>query len=139
MPNHYHFLVRQEGDRPAGLLPQRVFNSYSKAYNKRYHHSGALFEGPYRVKPVTGSAHLIHLRRYIHANPVRDGFVTDPADWPYSNDAEWIGLRDGTMVDRQFISENFSDPPEYASFVLDYMDTRRLPAKVVENINLVEA
>ena len=28
MPNHYHFLLRQEGDDPAGLLPHRVFNSY---------------------------------------------------------------------------------------------------------------
>jgi REP element-mobilizing transposase RayT len=40
MPNHYHWLVRQEADRPASLLPQRVFNSFSKAYNKRYGHTG---------------------------------------------------------------------------------------------------
>ena len=44
MPNHYHFLIRQDGDQPAGLLPQRVFNSYTKAHNKRYGHSGTLFE-----------------------------------------------------------------------------------------------
>jgi len=34
MPNHYHLLVRQDDKHAAGLLPQRVFNSYSKAYNK---------------------------------------------------------------------------------------------------------
>ena len=34
LPNHYHFLVRQEDETPAGLLLQRVFNSYTKAYNK---------------------------------------------------------------------------------------------------------
>jgi putative transposase len=45
MPNHYHFLVQQAGKSAAGLLPQRVFNSYSKAFNKRYQHSGTLFEG----------------------------------------------------------------------------------------------
>ena len=45
MPNHYHFLIRQNGDYPAGLPPQRVFNSYSKAYNKKYSSSGTLFEG----------------------------------------------------------------------------------------------
>ncbi len=43
MPNHYHLLIRQNGEEPAGLLPQRVFNSYSKAYNKRYKHSDTLF------------------------------------------------------------------------------------------------
>ena len=31
MPNHYHFLIRQDGEHAAGLLPQRVFNSYTKA------------------------------------------------------------------------------------------------------------
>jgi REP element-mobilizing transposase RayT len=39
MPNHYHLLVRQDNDTRAGALCQRVFNRYSKAYNKRYHHS----------------------------------------------------------------------------------------------------
>jgi REP element-mobilizing transposase RayT len=43
MPNHYHFLVRQNGENPAGLLPQRVFNSYTKAYNKRYKSTAARF------------------------------------------------------------------------------------------------
>jgi hypothetical protein len=56
MPNHYHLLIRQDGEFRAGLLPQHVFNSYSKAYNKRYDHSGTLFEGNYRVKVIQTSA-----------------------------------------------------------------------------------
>ena len=57
MPNHYHFLVRQDGENRAGLLPQRVFNSYSKAYNRRYEHSGTLFQGPYQVIHVDHQSH----------------------------------------------------------------------------------
>jgi REP element-mobilizing transposase RayT len=79
MPNHYHILVRQDGAYSAGLLPQRVFNSYSKAYNKLYGHSGTLFEDNYKVKTVLKNSHLLHLCRYIHANPVKDGMVADPA------------------------------------------------------------
>jgi REP element-mobilizing transposase RayT len=33
MPNHYHLLLRQDGEKSAGNVPQSVFNSYSKAYN----------------------------------------------------------------------------------------------------------
>ena len=58
MPNYYHFLIRQDGEHAAGLLPQRVFNSYSKAYNKRYEHSGTLFEDNYKVKLVSKSSQL---------------------------------------------------------------------------------
>jgi hypothetical protein len=65
--------------------------------------------------------HLLHLCRYIHANPVKDGFVADPGDWPDSNYLEWIGKRSGTLVDKEFISQNFSSPEIYEEFVKDYL------------------
>src|SRR6266540_3438773 len=77
MPNHYHLLLRQDGEKPAGNVPQSVFNSYSKAYNLKYSHSGTLFEGRFRAKPVQSTSHLLHLCRYIHANSVKDGLVSD--------------------------------------------------------------
>ena len=127
MPNHYHFLVQQLSEHNAGLLPQRVFNSYSKAYNKRYDHSGTLFEGRYKAKHVDSDAYLRHLCRYIHANPVKDGLVEHIEEWPYSNYLEWMDLRTGTLVDRQFITDMFSDSASYEEFVRDYLLTRSLP------------
>jgi REP element-mobilizing transposase RayT len=130
MPNHYHFLIRQDGSQRAGLLPQRVFNSYSKAYNSRYQHSGTLFEGSYHVKPVVQTTHLLHLCRYIHANPVKDGLVAEPGDWPYSNYLEWVGQRDGTLFDHAFVQSYFDPPAYYAEFVLDYLRERKLPPEI---------
>ena len=127
MPNHYHFLIRQNGEQPAGLLMQRAFNSYTKSYNKRYGHTGTLFERRYLAKPIIENAHLWHLCRYIHANPVKDGLVISPLDWPYSNYAEWLGRRDGTLVDRVFIAEHFGTPQKYEAFVDEYVHTRSLP------------
>ena len=138
MPNHYHFLLRQDGEQPAGKLSQRVFNSYSKAYNLRYQHSGTLFEGAYHVRPVEQTAHMLHLCRYIHANPVKDGLVVDPGDWPYSNYLEWVGLRDGTLVDRAFVREYFDPPRRYAEFVVDYLRTRELPVEVARYLAQLE-
>ena len=125
MPNHYHFLIRQGTDHSAGLLPQRLFNSYSKAYNKRYDHSGTLFEGNYKVRWVQDTTYLLHLCRYIHANPAADGLVVDPADWPYSNYLEWIGERDSALVDRDFIRQHFRSAEEYRRFVLDHLEEER--------------
>ena len=121
LPNHYHYLIRQDGPHPAGLLPQRVYNSYSKAYNKRYSHSGTLFEGSYRVIPVEEDPYLLHLCRYIHANPVIHGLVDEVADWPYSNYLEWTGERAGTLVDRDFLQAHFPDPEAYKAFVAEYL------------------
>ena len=129
MPNHYHLLVRQDGQRPAGLLPQRVFNSYSKAYNKRYDHSGTLFEGPYQVVETAGESHLRQLSRYIHANPIKHALVTELEAWPYSNYLEWIGKRRGALVDRVFVTEVFGTAADYAEFVRDYLLQRKAGAE----------
>lgn len=126
MPNHYHFLVRQDGDKAAGLLVQRIFNSYSKAYNKRFAHSGTLFEGPYDARHVHDEAYLRHLCRYIHANPVKDGLAQHIEEWPYSNYHEWMGLRAGTLVDREFVNDYFPDRNGYKEFVVQYLLHRRL-------------
>lgn len=85
MPTHYHFCLRQNGNKSAGLFPQRIFNSYTKAYNKRYQQSGTLFEGRYHAKHLDTERYLLHLCRYIHANPVKDGLVADLDDWDYTN------------------------------------------------------
>jgi REP element-mobilizing transposase RayT len=127
LPNHYHFLIRQDGDHPGGLLPQRVFNSYSKAYNKRYDHSGTLFEGHYQAKAVDQDGYLLHLCRYIHANPVIHGLVEEVGGWAYSNYPEWVGERAGTLVDRCFVQAHFPDPDDYRTFVSEYLVERRLP------------
>ena len=130
MPNHYHYLIRQDGDQPAGLLPQRAFNGYVEAYNKRYGHSGTLFESNYRVVAVSRDSYLQHLCRYIHANPVTHGLVANVADWLYSNYREWTGERDGSLVDREFVRAWFPVAGSYERFVADYLVEGELPKEL---------
>ncbi|MBM3150826.1 MAG: transposase [Chloroflexi bacterium] len=120
MPNHYHFLLRQDGEIPISALMQAVFNSYTKAFNKAYARSGTLFEGPFRAVGVDTYEYLLHLCRYIHRNPLEAGLVNHPANWVFSNYLEWIGKRQGSLVEHEFVQENFPDPAEYEGFVLDY-------------------
>ena len=122
MPNHYHFLLRQDGQEPAGRLPQRLFNSYTKAFNRRYDRTGTLFEGPFKAIHVDRDGYLLHLCRYIHANPVKHRLVSDLSQWPYSNYLEWIGARNGRLVDRAFVREHFPVEDNYRSFVWDYLN-----------------
>ena len=138
MPNHYHFLLRQDGEKPAGGLAQSVFNSYSKAYNKKYSHSGTLFEGRFLAQVIQKNSHLINLCIYIHVNPVKDGLVASPEDWPYSNYLEWIGERDGTLFDLEFVRENFGSPADYKALVMDYLKTRYIPEDVRKYLQSLE-
>jgi REP element-mobilizing transposase RayT len=120
MPNHYHLLVRQDGEQSAGLLPQRIFNSYTKAFNKRYDRTGTLLEGRFEAILVDDTKYLLHLCRYIHMNPVKHGLSACPDDWPYSNYHEWTGQREGTLIDHAFVRGYFPLAADYIRFVDEY-------------------
>ena len=121
LPNHYHWLVRQDGETPAGKVPTRVFCSYTRAFNKAYGRSGTLFEGRFKAKQVTDDAYLKHLCRYIHANPVRHGLADAVELWPYSNYLEWVNKRPGKLVDRNFVRRFFPEPSAYEQYVRAYL------------------
>jgi REP element-mobilizing transposase RayT len=148
MPTHYHMLVRvktsevsetSEVSARVSHAMQNFLISYTKAINKRYSRVGALFQRQFQAKPVKNYEHLLNLCIYIHANPVKDGLVADPEDWIYSNYLEWLGKRDGTLVDRAFISEHFGAPAEYQSLVMEYLKNRRLPDEVQKYLQALES
>jgi len=141
MPTHYHILgrVKQQQtsevfktsevsvSRNVSLAMQKLGISYTKAINKRFSRVGALFQGQFQSKPITTYSHLLNLCVYTHANPVKDGLVLLPEDWEYSNYLEWMGMRNGKLVNREFIRENFGTPEEYKKLVMEYIRTRYLP------------
>jgi len=121
MPNHYHFLLRQDGEKPLSKFINAIFNAYAQAVNLQQGRSGTLFEGRFRDVWVDKEGYLLHLCRYIHANPVKAGLVSSLLDWPYSNYHEWIGERPGTLVDLDFVDTYFLQRDSYTEFVLDYL------------------
>jgi len=145
MPTHYHILVRVKNQTSEVFKTSEVSNaiqkfliSYTKAINKRFSRVGALFQGQFQAKPIQTDTHLQNLCVYIHANPVKDGLVVAPEDWIYSNYLEWLGLRDGTLVDREFIQEHFGSPAEYQALVMEFIKTRYLPDDVRKYLQSLE-
>ncbi len=120
MANHYHFLLRQNGEMKISDFMQAVFFVYSSAFNTIYNHTGTLFEGPFQSILVDKNEYLLHLCRYIHRNPLEAGLVVKPEQWRYSNYAEFVGKRNGHLVDREFVKVNFGSHREYEDFVMDY-------------------
>ncbi len=125
MSNHYHFLLRQNRDIAISKLMQALFNIYSKAFNAKYNHTGTIFEGPYKAIAIEQTPHLLHLCRYIHRNPLEAGMVVQLEQWHFSNYAEFIGVRNGVLVDREFVAGNFGAPAEYQAFVMDYVPAEK--------------
>jgi REP element-mobilizing transposase RayT len=85
MPNHFHFILKQQ---PEGSLPRMMDalgTSYAKRFNLRHSHSGHVFEGRYRYAHIPSDEALLNVVRYVHLNPVRAQLVGRPEDWKYSD------------------------------------------------------
>jgi len=132
MPNHYHFLLRQESDEPLSKFMQMLFNAYVQALNIQQGRTGTLFEGRFKHKCVEQWEYLMALCRYIHRNPVKAGLVAKPEDWAYSNYREWIGTRNGALVDRLFVQDHFPSAEEYIRFVNDVEDEKKSYEKIAK-------
>ena len=153
MPTHYHILVKvkqtsevfktseilvPQVSQQVSLAMQKFLISYTKAINKRFERVGSLFQGQFQAKPVQNTHHLLNLCVYLHANPVKDGLVADPADWVYSNYLEWIGQRDGTLADREFLQEHFGSHTEYQKLVIHFVKTLYLPDDVRKYLQMFD-
>jgi putative transposase len=135
MPTHYHILGRVKS-KPSGIpvsetskavsqAMQKFGISYTKAINKRFNRVGALFQGQFQGKPVQRYDYLLNLCVYIHANPVKDGLVETPEDWEFSNYLEWMNLREGTLVNYEFISNHFEKPEVYQMLVMETIRAKK--------------
>ena len=147
MPTHYHVVGRVRETQTSEVLKtsevskamMKLSVSYTKAINKRFQRVGVLFQGQFQAKPILTSEYLLNLCRYIHGNPVKDGIVADITQWPYSNYLEWIDERDGKLVDKAFVQDNFDTPEEYRKFVLEYLRSRQLPDDIQRYLNSLDS
>jgi REP element-mobilizing transposase RayT len=125
LPNHFHLLVWMKDlgqDEDLGSLrgnltgrkrPSQSFsnlcNAYTKAFNKVYGRSGALFQRPFGRVQVTSDAYLAHLVTYIHFNPERHGLVDDFRAWPYSSYRAYLSAQP-TRLRREEVLGWFGGP-----------------------------
>lgn len=127
MPNHFHLLVRVKSDLPGfqnltGLTQpghaannpvtkafSDFFNSYSKAFNKRYSRKGSLFVEHFKRKPILDDRQWQEVFLYIHLNPIKHGFVKDLNQWKFSSWNAYRFFHFQSSVNREEFKVYFDD------------------------------
>lgn len=120
MPNHFHLLFYQEGERSVSDFMRRLITGYVMYFNDRYKRVGGLFQGPYKASLVDADSYLHHISRYIHLNP--EGFTS----WPYSSLQHYLGGKAAKWVKPERVMDLFDNSPEqYRDFVQEYVGTKK--------------
>ncbi|MDE2040854.1 MAG: transposase [Patescibacteria group bacterium] len=71
MPNHFHIAICEISPIQTSRFMQKLGTSYSCYFNKKYVHSGTIWQGGYKSKYVDDEDYFEILLNYIHLNPYR--------------------------------------------------------------------
>lgn len=128
MPNHFHFLLRQNKEDGILNFIRLSTNSYSRYFNTKYRRRGSLFEGRFKAVRIETDNQLLHVSRYIHLNPYSSYLVKNfesLLSYPFSSLPEYLGnVREG-VCQKEIILEHFPNAGKYKEFVSDRADYQR--------------
>ncbi|MCL5667083.1 MAG: transposase [Patescibacteria group bacterium] len=116
MPNHFHFLIRQNTEIAISDFISKLCSSYGKFFNKKYEHAGGLFQDQFKAVRVENDSQLLWASAYIHNNPKTAGLVQKLEDYAWSSYLDYIGKRQGTLCDKEFILKMIGGAEKYKRF-----------------------
>lgn len=88
MNNHIHLLVEPQEEGSLSRFMEIVTKSYAKYFNKKYDHTGHVFQGRFKSFIIQRDRYYFACSRYIDLNPVKAGIVNDPREYQWSGYAE---------------------------------------------------
>ena len=122
MPNHFHFIIKQNSEIPTSKLILKVCTSYSKYFNKKYERVGHVFQDRFKQVHINDNSYLIWLVAYVHQNPKVAGLIKNLKDYPWSSYRDFLGERGDNLCDKEIILSQFKNIKDFESFVEDSYD-----------------
>lgn len=119
MPNHFHLVVQQSGQKSISDFMRALQRKFAWLYNLGNKRSGAVFEGRFRSNEVNDDPYLFTLLAYVHLNPVKAKLCKQPSEWPHSNYNDFVGAKPDTLTNHEVVNSLMSDMQLYVSFVED--------------------
>ena len=120
MPNHFHFMIRQETKLPISKLIAKLLTSYGMYFNKKYGQVGAIFQSKYKAKEVNNDEYLVPLSAYIHRNPAN--FFS----WKFSSLSNYLGDSKEILVDSSLVLSMFNrNREQYRKYIKNYRKADR--------------
>lgn len=127
MPNHFHFLIRQNIDNGISKFISQFQNSYTRYFNTRHERVGPLFLNQFKAVRIESDEQLLHVSRYIHLNPYSSFIVKSIADlltYQWSSAPEYISHNDG-FCNKDLVLPFFEKKNSYRDFLYDQADYQR--------------
>ncbi len=126
MPNHWHFLLKQNIDNGISKFIANFSNSYARYFSTSHQWEGHLFQGQFKAVEIESEAQLIHVSRYIHLNPLVSGITSNESlkYYKWSSFSDYL-KNNSQKVQTEDIMRYFKTPLDYEKFIISYADYAR--------------
>jgi putative transposase len=130
MPNHFHFVLRQETDGGIKTFLIRVLTGYSKYFNMKHKRSGPLFESRFKSVLIETDEQLLHVVRYVHLNPYSSLLVDSLnklVEYPHSSLREYLDEEPNQRLcdDKEIVLSQFEGLEGFKRFTFNQADYQR--------------
>jgi putative transposase len=85
MTNHFHLLLRPDSGQSLSRILQSLTVAHTGRYHRQHRTVGHVWQGRFKSPVIQDDGHLLVVLRYIEANPLRAGMVTELKDYRWSS------------------------------------------------------
>ena len=89
MPDHFHALLRLEGDTGLSETMRRLKGRSARQLDQHLNHAGRFWQPGFYDRALRSEDDCLQIARYIVANPLRAGLVNHVGDYPHW-DSAWL-------------------------------------------------
>lgn len=117
IPTHYHFILRQLIDNGISKFFHKNGTSYTNYFNKKYGHSGHIFQGPYNVVHIDNNDYLLWLSGYVNGN-IEIHKLGKSEDYRWSSFESILEVKENKILSgTEVVLNQFKDTEKYKKFV----------------------
>jgi putative transposase len=118
-PNHFHLILRQIKDDGITTFMKKISTGYAMYFNKKYDHSGVLFQGRFKSVHISSDSQLLHVSAYVNCNCEIHG-IAQAKNYPWSSFEQYIGRKNNIVkCETEPILSQFKNYNEYKNYAMD--------------------
>lgn len=134
MPNHYHLILAQKVPGGISEFMHKLGTAYTMYFNKRYQHSGVLYQGRFKAILLKRENHFNYLPFYIHANPLKlypdSRSISDKlrilASYKWSSYRDYAGISNfPSVISPAFLNDFFESEGGFVPYMVKYLENRQ--------------
>ena len=123
MPNHFHFMIYIPTGQDVTEISkgiQIILRSYTRGINEQEVRTGSLFTQNTCSKALAEALSVNNYGttcfHYIHQNPMKADLVKRMEDWEFSSFRDYIGIRNGQLINREIAYKYIEIPTDREQF-----------------------